>query len=94
MFPHPRQQLLYPGHAPWRLPRVRCVNGSVDVDFNGDVSAEINIETFNGSIRNCFSPDAVKMSKYAPGRELDFTEGSGNGRVKIRTLNGSVRLCK
>jgi len=73
---------------------LETVNGSVDVDFDGDVSAEINIETFNGSIRNCFGPDSVRTSKYAPGRELDFTEGSGNGRVRITTLNGSVRLCK
>ncbi len=73
---------------------LETVNGSVDVDFEGNLSAEINVETFNGSIRNCFGPDPVRTSKYAPGRELDFTEGGGNGRVRIRTLNGSVRLCK
>lgn len=73
---------------------VETINGAVDVDFKGDVSAEIDIETFNGSIRNCFGPESVRTSKYAPGRELDFTEGSGSGRVRINTLNGSVRLCK
>lgn len=73
---------------------IETVNGNVDVNFDGDVSAEINIETFNGSIQNCFGPDSVRTSQYAPGRELDFTEGGGNGRVRIRTLNGSVRLCK
>lgn len=73
---------------------VETINGKVDVDFGGDVSAEIDIETFNGSIRNCFGPESVRTSKYAPGRELDFTEGSGSGRVRINTLNGSVRLCK
>jgi len=70
------------------------INGSVDIDFNGDVSARFDIETFNGSIRNCFGPDSVKTSKYAPGRELKFTEGDGSGRVTINTLNGSLRLCK
>lgn len=73
---------------------IETVNGSVDVEFDGDVSARFDIETFNGAIRNCFGPDSVRTSRYAPGRELKFTEGSGAGRVTINTLNGSVRLCK
>jgi DUF4097 and DUF4098 domain-containing protein YvlB len=70
------------------------VNGSIDIKFDGDVSARFDIETFNGSIRNCFGPEAVRTSKYAPGRELKFTEGDGKGRVVIRTLNGSLTICK
>jgi DUF4097 and DUF4098 domain-containing protein YvlB len=73
---------------------VETVNGSVDIDFGGDVSARFDIETFNGSIRNCFGPESVRTSRYAPGRELKFTEGDGSGRVTIQTLNGSVRVCK
>ncbi len=73
---------------------IETINGAVDVDFGGDVSARFDIETFNGSIRNCFGPESVRTSKYAPGRELKFTEGGGAGRVTINTLNGSVRLCK
>jgi DUF4097 and DUF4098 domain-containing protein YvlB len=73
---------------------IETVNGAVDVDFGGDVSARFDIETFNGSIRNCFGPESVRTSRYAPGRELKFTEGGGSGRVTIQTLNGSVRLCK
>ncbi|MDH3439684.1 MAG: DUF4097 family beta strand repeat-containing protein [Gammaproteobacteria bacterium] len=73
---------------------VETVNGSVDIEYDGDVSARFDIETFNGSIRNCFGPDSVRTSRYAPGRELKFTEGGGSGRVTINTLNGSIRLCK
>jgi DUF4097 and DUF4098 domain-containing protein YvlB len=73
---------------------IETINGRVDVDFGGDVSARFDIETFNGSIRNCFGPDAVRTSKYTPGRELKFTEGDADGRVTIRTLNGSLDLCK
>lgn len=73
---------------------VETVNGRVDIEYDGDVSARFDIETFNGAIRNCFGPDSVKTSRYAPGRELKFTEGGGAGRVTINTLNGSVRLCK
>lgn len=73
---------------------IETVNGGVDVEFVGDVSARFDIETFNGRIRNCFGPKAERTSKYAPGWELSFTEGSGDGRVSIATLNGGVNLCK
>lgn len=73
---------------------VETINGTVDITFIGDVSARFDIETFNGRIRNCFGPEAERTSKYAPGWELSFTEGSGEGRVSIATLNGGLRLCK
>lgn len=72
---------------------LETINGEVDVDFGGPVSARIDIETFNGNIRNCFGPESVRTSKYAPGRELSFTEGGGAGRVTIETMNGNVRIC-
>jgi len=72
---------------------IETINGEVDVDFGGPVSARIDIETFNGAIRNCFGPESVRTSKYAPGRELSFTEGGGAGRVTIETMNGNVRIC-
>lgn len=72
---------------------LETINGEVDVQFGGPVSARIDVETFNGNIRNCFGPESVRTSKYAPGRELSFTEGSGSGRVTIDTMNGNVRLC-
>jgi DUF4097 and DUF4098 domain-containing protein YvlB len=70
------------------------VNGDMDVEFAGNVSARIEIETFNGAIRNCFGPEPQRTSKYTPGLELSFTEGAGNGRVEISTMSGDVRLCK
>jgi len=73
---------------------VETVNGDVDIRFSGKVSARFDIETFNGRIRNCFGPKAERTSEYAPGRELRFKEGDGDGRVVIRTLNGGVRLCR
>jgi DUF4097 and DUF4098 domain-containing protein YvlB len=73
---------------------VETVNGDVDILFAGDVSARFDIETFNGDIDNCFGPKAERTSKYAPGWELSFTEGGGEGRVTITTLNGDVEMCK
>ncbi len=73
---------------------VETINGEVDIDFAGQVSARFDIETFNGRIDNCFGPQPERTSQYAPGRELIFNEGSGSGRVTIRTLNGDLRLCR
>jgi DUF4097 and DUF4098 domain-containing protein YvlB len=73
---------------------IETVNGRVTVNFVGSVSAEFDINTFNGRIKNCFGPTPERTSKYAPGWELGFTEGGGEGSVSISTLNGGVTLCK
>ncbi|MDH4048062.1 MAG: DUF4097 family beta strand repeat-containing protein [Gammaproteobacteria bacterium] len=70
------------------------INGELDVRFASKVSARFEVETFNGDIRNCFGPKPVRTSKYAPGRELNFSEGKGEGWVTIKTLNGDVALCR
>ena len=70
------------------------VNGDLDIEFVGDVSARVEIETFNGSIRNCFGPEPERTSKYTPGLELSFTEGNGDGRVEMSTMNGDISICK
>lgn len=73
---------------------IGTINGDIDVDFIGDVSARFEVDTFNGGIRNCFGPKAERTSKYAPGQELEFTEGKGDGRVEISTMNGDVNICR
>ena len=73
---------------------IETVNGKVVVNFIGGLSAEIDVNTVNGRINNCFGPKPEKTSKYAPGWELSFTEGGGDGSVSIETLNGGVTLCK
>ena len=73
---------------------IETVNGRISVDFIGDVNADFDIETFNGRIKNCFGPSAERVSKYAPGWELRFSEGSGDASVTIESLNGSVSMCK
>lgn len=80
-------------HGTTRLD-IETINGEVDIELADEISARYDIETFNGQIRNCFGPEPVRTSRYAPGRELKFTEGGGTGRVTIRTLNGDLRLCR
>lgn len=72
---------------------MESVNGTVEVILNGKISADFDIETFNGSIKNCFGPKPERTSRYSPGLELSFTHGDGDGSVSIETLNGSVRIC-
>lgn len=73
--------------------QIETVNGDVDVEFGERVSGRYDIETFNGDIRNCYGPKAERTSKYTPGWELSFEEGSGDARVTISTLNGDVSIC-
>ena len=70
------------------------VNGSVDLEFSGDVSGRFDIDTFNGDIDNCFGPKPERTSKYTPGLELSFQDGDGDARVNISTLNGDVSICR
>ena len=70
------------------------VNGDVEIMFTNDVSASFDIETFNGDIDACFGPKPERTSRYAPGLELSFTQGDGDGRVSVETLNGDVTICQ
>jgi DUF4097 and DUF4098 domain-containing protein YvlB len=72
---------------------IETVNGDVEVQLGGDVSARFDIETFNGDIDSCFGPKAQRTDRYTPGLELSFTEGDGDGRVSIATMNGGVEIC-
>ncbi len=70
------------------------ISGDVRLNLVGGVDAEFDISTFSGDIHNCFGPKPVSTSEYTPGKELRFTEGNGSGRVRIKSLNGDIRLCR
>lgn len=69
------------------------VSGTVTVKLKPPVNADFDVESFSGDITNCFGPKARDTSKYAPGSELNFTQGSGGARVEIETLSGEISLC-
>jgi len=77
-------------------PRIdaEAINGDLHFTFRGRINAEFDIETFNGDIDNCFGPKPTRSRQYGPGNELRFTEGKGDGRIRIKTLNGGVMVCK
>jgi DUF4097 and DUF4098 domain-containing protein YvlB len=69
------------------------INGDVRLKVLGTVDAEFDVHTFNGEIESCYGDEAVRSRERGPGRDLNFTRGSGSARVRIKTLNGGVDLC-
>jgi hypothetical protein len=69
------------------------ISGDVRLNLVGKPQAEFDISSFNGEIRNCFGPKPERTDEYAPGRDLQFREGAGSARVRIKTLNGDISLC-
>jgi DUF4097 and DUF4098 domain-containing protein YvlB len=72
---------------------IETINGDVELRLLGTVDAEFNIHTFNGDIKSCFGSERVRNREYGPGRDLDFSQGAGSARVRIKTLNGDIDLC-
>jgi len=70
------------------------ISGDVRLTLLQPVNAEFDVSSFNGDIHNCFGPKPVATSEYAPGKELRFREGQGTGRVRIKTLNGDISVCR
>jgi DUF4097 and DUF4098 domain-containing protein YvlB len=69
------------------------INGDLRFRFRGPLDAEIDIETFNGEIDNCFGPKPHKTREHGPGNAVRFKEGNGDGRIRIKALNGTVEVC-
>jgi DUF4097 and DUF4098 domain-containing protein YvlB len=70
------------------------VNGNITLVVPGDTSAEFQVTTFNGGIDNEFGQKARRTSRYAPGKELEFSVGGGDAEVEINSFNGNIRIKK
>jgi DUF4097 and DUF4098 domain-containing protein YvlB len=70
------------------------VNGSITLIVPGNVNASFEVTTFNGGIDNEFGQKARKTSRYAPGRELEFSNGDGDAEVEMNSFNGDIRIKK
>jgi DUF4097 and DUF4098 domain-containing protein YvlB len=72
-----------------------AINGSIDVNLTGKVATQFDIESFNGSINNCFGPKPRRAREHGPGIVLRFSEGDDpQARVRLKTLNGEIQLCR
>jgi DUF4097 and DUF4098 domain-containing protein YvlB len=75
-------------------PRLRLSNHSGDLTLRlpKGVDAEFAIATHSGDIDSELGPKARRSHRHGPGRELDFTEGKGRGRVIMETFSGDVEI--
>jgi len=69
-----------------------AVNGKIVLIVPADTSARVNAETVNGSIDA--DDFGLKPEKGFVGRDLSGEIGSGDARISLDTVNGSIRISK
>ena len=70
---------------------VSTVNGSVDLTFPADLSADVRGETVNGGIQSDFP---ITVEKGFGPKSFEGRIGSGGRRLNIETVNGGITLRK
>jgi len=75
--------------------RIDCesINGEITVKLTDGANLDVDIETFNGDIENCFGEKVERKSRYGPGRLLRFSRGDGDRTVRLKSLNGEIEIC-
>ncbi|WDE06605.1 DUF4097 family beta strand repeat protein [Thalassomonas viridans] len=72
--------------------KIETVNGSIKLHLPQDISAAVDAETMHGSIKNDFG---LKVEKnFFSGRNMRGDIGSGNARISLDSVNGSIKLMK
>ncbi|MCP4658418.1 MAG: DUF4097 family beta strand repeat protein [bacterium] len=66
--------------------------GTIELTLPESTSARVVAESFSGRIHNDFGPEARRVDRYTPGKELRFTLGSGDGRIELETFSGTITL--
>jgi hypothetical protein len=67
------------------------INGSVVVEFTGDINADVELATTNGRFLSDFP---VTITGRIDPRRLRATLGKGGPRIRLMTVNGNVELRK
>lgn len=76
-----------------RLVDISTGLGDARLDLIGTPDARFELTTVSGKFQNCFGPKGPHNDGRAGYRELRFTEGSGAGHVRIKTIGGDIRVC-
>jgi hypothetical protein len=69
-------------------------SGTVEATFPASISADFQVETFSGSIDSDFGGRSHRTSRYGPGRNLDFSAGSGDAEIELSSFSGDVTIRK
>jgi Putative adhesin len=70
---------------------ISTVNGSVDLTFPADLSADVRGETVNGGIQSVFP---ITIEKGWGPKSFEGRIGNGGRRLNIETVNGGITLRK
>lgn len=74
--------------------KAETVSGSVEIRLPATVSAEFDVSTFSGNISGDLG-EPLDVEKDGPaGKSTSFRTGAGDGRIKVESFSGSVRLVK
>ncbi len=69
-------------------------SGSIELELPADISADFDVTTFIGDIKNGFGQRAERRGRYGPGKVLSFVTGSGTASVRLKTFSGNVEIIK
>lgn len=69
------------------------VNGDTKLSLPRDASARFKLDTGpGGDISNRISEHQPKRGEYVPTESLSFSQGQGDAKVEMKTVNGSLTL--
>jgi hypothetical protein len=68
---------------------MRTTNGRIEIELPDSVSAQLSARTTNGKISTDFP---VKVQGRFETNKIEGTIGGGDGRIDLRTTNGSVTI--
>ena len=79
---------LQAGLAPNGVIEIESLSGGVSVTLARPLDANLDIETFSGSINSAVG--TIKREEYGPGRTLNAKIGQGTGRIRVESFSGDV----
>ncbi len=74
--------------------KAKSLSGSVKLYLPENISAEFELSTFSGSLKNRLTDDYPEKSSYGPGKDLEFSLNGGSATIKAESFSGSVKLEK
>lgn len=69
---------------------VETLSGVLELSLPASTSAKLHAESFSGDIRS--ASGTVQREEHGPGKSLDATLGSGQGRIRLESFSGDLRL--
>ncbi|MEO8811127.1 MAG: DUF4097 family beta strand repeat-containing protein [Rhodanobacter sp.] len=69
---------------------IDSMSGDVQLRLPANTSATLHASSFSGDLRSDFGTPA--QASHGPGSSLDARLGSGNGKIRIETFSGDLRV--